>query len=400
MNTSSPKWLSPEWMYLQFETFRQRKLKERREEKLRQKSFTQLNKKEQCCICLSTCCAAVVCVLLLSGLFLYVTWLYPPCPYTLGRQCNGHGACVNGVCFCDPLFSGAGCTDNQIPFYDINSDTVCSGHGVTNFPNITVECLQIMVGFERVGEGWSSVQCNAYVKQIREQLQLNGNRADLVPLSYTIPLCGCLAGYSGYGCEQSPCPLDENGAICGGHGNTTVGLVSNYTSAGFGCQCQSLFVWDMSIFDQTQLEIIDKYYYAEFRTKLYCGHVEQMAEGAYVVYTLPSDYKCYCVDDWTGTACTEGKCPIFQGKVCSGHGHPSYGQGLISNVSQQYIPQERRKDCQIMCADEETPCGKNKCAPVSALVNRGNYCNNGPPLSEHLPVRHPSPMSFRELCRH
>lgn len=357
--------------------------------------------------------------LLLSGFKILV----PGCPSVNGRVCNEQGTCVNGRCDCNSLFSGSDCAANQVPGYDIANNRFCNGNGFVlayNESYVPVECREVINGGARQG-GWMTETCANYVDSIRSKiLQVNGD-VSLVPLGYTIPSCTCIPGVGGWECNlRNVCPRDENLRVCGGHGNTSVGLIANYTNAGEGCQCDSLVafyeerfasMWTPEFYDYLN----NRYNYD--MNRLYCGIVKQVVnvttgepiQNYVIAYTIPSNYFCACDDDWRGSVCTEGKCPVSlqTGKTCSGNGHPLYGQGYKVGAPVKQIKGIR---CTIECMLDHEACG-DKCFPknntidgISPFIYNAGFCNNPTTCPRSAPIRCADgscasiPLSFSKNC--
>ena len=295
---------------------------------------------------------------------LFFVWFtrafFPPCPHSTweNRECNNRGECLpTGLCSCDALYSGRACEDTLVPGYDIKSNTECNGNG-GGYPFIDIPAV--------CAESWVAVECIEYVEEVRAIIEANGPEAAGYR-AFTIPSCLCRIGTAGRECYETPCPRDENFQVCGMHGNTSVGLVTNGTAGtGNGCQCgplTNLFTPPLSMrFTQAQLfEIVDRYY-VEFNM-LYCGTFLE-AEGldgadpdnpvlpSYLyLLQLPEDYMCFCEDDWAGVACTEGKCPMNPATeaICYNQGHPALGLGYEPNST--FSVKYDGTPCPPACAD-------------------------------------------------
>ena len=315
--------------------------------------------------------------------------MQPRCPYIHGRQCNGRGECIEGLCVCETLFSGEVCTDNQILDYDLLTNTECNNKGFA-FPFIQTP--------PQCENNWNNSECNAYVTSIRAQIKAKGGNASLVPLATTIPNCICQGGWLGEKCEIAACPRSADGYVCGSNGNRSIGLFYNYTSEeSLGCQCLNPFLLtsdsNLVYFNTTGLFDIQDFYYTEFN-QLYCGHIANISgvSNVLTVYTLPTDYKCFCNDDWTGTTCDEGICPFnrITKEICYGQGHPLKGQGYLANTT---LSTHRGKTCQLHCTDGFETCGKdtNKCVYTQDRENplfvRSQYCANPISCPAITPVR-------------
>lgn len=347
---------------------------------------------------------AIVSVSLLFYFLFAVQKLFvPPCPSSYGRVCNGRGDCVRGICICESLFSGTSCTENQIPGYDIQTNEECSGAGFVS-PYFLVPPV--------CNSSWASPSCTQYVSDVRSLIaQADGNPA-LVPLASTIPLCLCLIGHGEYDCSGTPCPIDENGFVCSGHGNTSVSLATNGSSDGNGCQCSSLFTFynpsNTPYFTEEQILYLEQHYYLLYNS-LYCGHIAQVINettggpipGVVLLYSVKgTDYKCYCSLVWKGVICNEGQCPLggVDGQqICSHKGNRAYGQGLEMNST--YKIGANGLKCTINCVSSTTylPCntgtsplttnnGNEGCYSVNDLYG-SEFCLSKPRCSSSKPIR-------------
>lgn len=354
---------------------------------------------------IATFLAIVTASLLFYFIFAVQKLFVPPCPSSYGRVCNGRGDCIRGVCVCDILFSGTGCTENQIPGYDIETNEECSGKGfVSPFFLIPPIC----------NSSWASPACTQYVSDIRTLISQNEGNPSFVPLASTIPLCLCLVGNGGYDCSGTPCPIDENGLICSGHGNSSVSLTTNGTSDGNGCQCTSLFTFyspsNTPYFTEDQISYLEQHYYLLYNS-LYCGHIAQVINsttglaipGIVILYSTQNvDYKCYCSLIWKGEICNDGQCPLggVDGQqICSHKGNKGYGQGLELNST--YKIGANGLKCTINCISSTTylPCntgtnpltnnnnnGNEGCYSINDLYG-SNFCLSKPRCSVEKPIR-------------
>lgn len=344
---------------------------------------------------------AILIAILIFNTSMYIVFvqqriMVPGCQYQNGRLCNDQGTCIAGICVCNDLFSGPSCSENQIEGYNINSNSVCNNHGfVLPFLNKTVACQQ----------GWATPACSTFVKQTRTLV--NAALGDLlqVPDSWGIPNCLCYAGYGGADCAGSRCPLDENGYICGNHGNTSVGLLYNGTNAGRGCQCEApLLLYEHSdLFTPSQLNIVSRAPYSSQYLAPYCGNIYYLEEANQLLaFSVVDNYKCYCQQDWQGPACTQGKCPINAqtNAICNGHGHPTLGLGRVVNYTK---PTYQDRQCTLKCAsDDFVPCPPQGTGAEQAFPPRcrfdtplpyfkqGTFCDNPQVCAKKTPVRCPT----------
>lgn len=325
-------------------------------------------------------CLGIIAAIMLSGvtlvfLFAYMAILTPGCPSTLNRECNGQGVCVNGKCECNVLFSGKGCTDTQILGYDIVDNTQCFKRGFV-LPTIVVadECKEYYDEDGVLRGGWLSPTCVNFITKARSAIVAAGNDMRKVPQAINVPSCSCKPGdngITGTECNIEACPLDEDGTVCGGNGNTSVGIFSNYTDAGNGCQCSSLIGFYeekyRSYFSNATYNYLLQNYYTQF-TSLYCGLIVPIRDPVtnepipdqVLAFTPTDTYKCYCDYDMTGPVCTDGKCPISKQTrtICSGNGHPLYGYGYSEDTSVRSV---RGVPCSLKCIEGYAPCGPDMC---------------------------------------
>jgi len=345
------------------------------------------------------CVSLVLAFFVAFGLFYVATRiLIPPCPaYERSGTCNGHGSCNQGLCECDIAFSGKACTDTMIPGYDLVTDSSCNGQGFV-FPYFLPAAI--------CANNWANPDCVQYVNDIWTLIANAGGDASQVPYSITIPLCTCYGSYAiSYGpssCTATFCPADENAAICSNNGNTSVGLIANYTNAGNGCQCINLFSFYEypGLFDQnTTIEFMTNYNIAY--NQVFCGKIYQVfneTNGTYIpnvvlAYDLPSDFECFCAQGWEGPICGQGQCPMVNQVVCSGHGSQIYGQGIAANVS--YDTSSNGLRCNLVCDPGYLSCGgsggSEKCYSSTSSeldqVDQSQFCASKLRCPKTRPIR-------------
>lgn len=341
------------------------------------------------CVCIVACIATLLGIVLFTGvsvlLFYSQKLLVVQCPSRYDRTCNDHGTCVNGVCVCDALFSGQACTDTQIPGYDLKTDSMCNRNGfVVPFIDVPSVC-----------EGnWAGVECAQFVKGVQTDFTSNGFDARRTRFIQNIPICTCNIGFGGLLCNRAQCPVDENGYICAGNGNTTVGLLRNATATGNGCQCANVFTFyqnaTASLFTPAQLVEFITEYNEQYNTQ-YCGEVFNPVPGVVVAYSTEANYRCYCQEDWYGYACTEGKCPqnTASKEICYGNGSPYLGLGILTNTT---LSARGSQKCTLNCADGYTSCQAHRCmkdigTSEYPLFKRGQYCNSPQVCPSERPLR-------------
>lgn len=346
---------------------------------------------------------AMICALVVSygtyNSIVYIAKLYSvQCPYTNGRLCNGRGECIQGICHCQPAFSGISCTETQVPGYNLVDNTECNkrGYVIQEFIDTPFVCEEIIVRGVRVGLGWGSSNCSFYVQAVQRAVNLLDDPR-VIAEYFTIPVCNCLPKYGGVDCSEIFCPTDAFGNICGAsvnpntgqkelHGNTSVGLLYNFTNEGVGCQCNSPVTLNdpyyISLIGQERyLEILDLN--QEAFTEIYCGTVIMYnttnstggREYSFLVLTTEDDYTCYCTDDWAGRTCTEGKCP-GENLPCSGHGAKTKGLGYIANTT---LSTNRGMPCSVICTTGKEKCALERCVTTQArgleLFTESPYCD-------------------------
>lgn len=321
--------------------------------------------------CILITLAVVLGIVLFAAVTVFLLYaqklLVVQCPSIYGRTCNDRGTCYNGVCVCDPLFSGGLCTETQIPGYDLSQNTECNGNGfVLPFIDYPEVCLS----------SWTAQACVDYVQGIQSLLYPSGPVANplSVPGSNTIPICTCFVGYGAKDCSGTTCPIDENGYICSLHGNTSVSLLINATNTGNGCQCNSVYTFYQqnvaNMFTPEQMnELIMHYNY--FYNMRYCGRVYLASlTNATIAWGARSDYMCHCADDYMGPTCGEGKCPQNEDNdaICYGNGHPLYGYGRVTNYTSAT---KGGKDCALQCEEDGFElCSLNKCTKSIEATNK------------------------------
>jgi len=350
-------------------------------------------------------CTCKVLTTFLACLFFYLIYyilvvlnkgLEPVCEKVYDRTCNDQGVCNKGICYCYTPYSGSACSDTLGPGYDIVSNTECNGNGQINpFFTPSDECFQGVVDGIRVGTGWTGTTCREYVKGVQTLLQQRNYDSTGVPGAFRIPVCKCDTPWGGTACNVKQPLTDENGLICSGHGNTSVGFFGNYTNDGVGAQCLlPLALYDARVtvlFNQDQMDLIYSTYY-NFFTQLSCGVLQNatIAGVTYIYIWQPGgfSYGCYCTGNWKGPICNENKCPAnTQTKaICNGQGDPYSGQGR--NVNSTKAVKNDGTPCDLNCSPGYSLCG-NRCAYVQEvpLFDEGTYCNNLQEATAEQPIR-------------
>jgi hypothetical protein len=255
------------------------------------------------------------------------------CMDVYGRICNDQGECRNGICYCNPFYSGEACENTGIMGYIAATGQVCNGNGFAIYNGLTPsECNETTPSrfTSRIG-GWNVQRCKNRLRESRKriyQLEIAENDDAL-----SLPMCLCFPGFGGPGCAES-CPRGLNDEICSGNGNKTVDRMRNGT-LGDGCQCTSILPIAQALpflnRDQKQ-QIAENLPYFE---RGLCASMQEAImpkTGRKVNVILPATsenaYKCYCDERHFGDVCEFGVCPqTEEGVFCSGNGHKSFGFG-------------------------------------------------------------------------
>ncbi|UJR35679.1 hypothetical protein I4U23_028429 [Adineta vaga] len=166
------------------------------------------------------------------------------------NNCNNHGICQQGICICQPSYTGTDCSIAQCT-------DLCSGHGVVEH------------GQCRCQEGWHGSECQLMLNQC--EIANCNNRGTCIAGK-----CVCQNGYQGNFCEQISC----TNVNCSNHGICIEGK----------CRCFHGYTNDdCSLVIQTQCD------------NQCSGH------GQYVDYPKSM---CICDENWTGDNCSQPKCNI------------------------------------------------------------------------------------------
>ena len=203
-------------------------------------------------------------------------WIGPncstPCPVSSGLVCGGHGACSHnasrGVCLCTPGHAGPSCAlpCPQGP----GGAPACSGHGA---------CALRTDGTAACGcaARWAGAACET-----------------------------CLEGWTGRDCDV-PCPLDEAGFACSGHG----------TCLGDGlCLCRGGYCGqNCSVAPAVcdSLACDPGFYGAGCALLCLCSSHGTCLNGPF------GSGACVCSEGWVGSTCAT-PCEGHALPVCGGHG--------------------------------------------------------------------------------
>jgi hypothetical protein len=292
------------------------------------------------------------------SLFVIYTDLFSlKCPKVNGRTCNNRGTCTDsGTCKCDIQFSGNACEQTACGGYNENSGMVCFGRGLCS-PFMSASPKECLTN-KKIN--WGSEPC---LKKVREsQLHIQNNQYLVNELSET-PVCLCHPPYGGINCEFNLCPQTSDLKVCGDNGNKSVGLVSNNTRIGDGCQCQNFMslLDAIEILPSSALFIIQTSYLHEFKLG-FCG-TPKVFDGALILTQSSEDVKCYCDEQHYGAACEFGVCP-GETEHCSGHGNPDFGFGV-----------EIGEKCSPICSGLH--CGPPRCPLNMPYKCEGGECVSG-----------------------
>ncbi len=352
--------------------------------------------------CLYNCAACIAVLfgilLALAVITLTLPLLIPACETFNGRVCNERGQCVKGVCECNMFYSGKACTESQVPGYVLDSNTECSNQGFAIPYRFVPDVCNQTIQNGNLVNGWGSQACFDYVTKVWSLIEAANGDVSKVPQSATIPTCFCYGGFGGKFCTAAPGKVDENGEVCGGHGDTSVGFYENNTDSGVGLRCERIFAFydpeNADLFTPEALDNLLYNYYTQYH-KTYCGNIYRiLINGQYVPnvvvgYTPEDSLKCFCADDWKGDICTEGKCPMNdQEMICSGNGHPLKGQNYLPVTTASTL---NGIDCEILCANNYKRCG-TKCyydGPQYgyAVMNQASYCSAQIRCPDDEPIR-------------
>ena len=331
---------------------------------------------------------------------LYIAgYLQMPCPMApSGEECNApYGRCTKqGVCECrNPLFSGDACEETLCP-YSASRHEFCGGRGMCN-PLLTVppECKQENPseanGYHRdKSVGWGTDACKDVVERLKaeekiwtaQQIEKRGeaatSRYEAYPSGDKIPRCFCRIPYKGEECQWYGCPTDISNTICSGNGNASVAWLTNQTTTGDGCQCQTQGLLPWLKYSPAVLDKISNEYFSFFNQP-YCGDVVSTSNPDYHwINTQWYDYKCYCDEDHYSKPepplnpgiCWYGKCPEVEGQVCGGHGHKGLGLGYARETQST----DSKYKCRPNCVDgySECPTGwkGTSCRPTDAVRSK------------------------------
>lgn len=356
------------------------------------------------------CCNFIPIVLGITLFFSVLYLLYlagifkTTCPKFQGRECNNKGRCTFGICDCanvSLLYTGEACSDNLIAGYNPVTNTECSGNGI-GFPFISPPdfCRQdIDSGGNLVGPGWSGSECKEFVNNVRTQLQFKNNDPFQVFPSQIgkIPLCLCRPPWGGFDCSTKVLPTDEGGIVCGGHGNTSVGVLVNSTNPNNqGAQCTTIVNFDTTpianYLTSQDLLSIQQNFYISLGLTVYCSQPQILINDTFFInigseippystyQVIPNTglYQCYCTDSYQGTVCTEGRCPRNSaGDICNGNGSPFFGLGRLTNTTASH---SRGKACTVHCLSGYENCNNQQCVevqdPATPLFTESLICSS------------------------
>ena len=303
---------------------------------------------------------------------LYTNFFTTTCGTVNGRVCNNRGTCgEGGFCICDPIFNGLTCEDTRAPAYDSSTGTVCNGNGMASplllknqIPSVCFQNTPTAAnGFDMSGPGWGDQGCINYVQTAMDRYAIGD-----YSLMEGVPTCACFPGFGGLDCGLNYCPQDSNFDVCSGNGNTSVGIVRNDTTTGNGCQCDNyLSLYNLvSLLTTPELAIVTGKYLDDFRQG-FCG-TPIRAGSSLIIKSQQPDYVCYCQALYTGEACEYGVCPENQGIICSGHGNPDLGFGLLRGVTSNELIGVNPADCTVVCTPPAIYCNGRCTSPFECNV--------------------------------
>ena len=293
------------------------------------------------------------------------------CPSFNGRLCNDRGKCSRDQCECDPMFSGADCSQTSVPGYQYVSNLECNGRGkVLPFikrPNIPTQCFQeqpsVENGYYRNGPGYDPTNFACFDVLRTNRKAIYDGTATLAQVLGT-PICICDAPWIGELCEYNGCPTQiATNLPCSGNGNVSVNYMNNFTD-GVGCQCteklslRSLLTLPLAE-EARQALTVD---FVQMLQTGVCARVVAMVNGYPII--VPSEkYQCFCDKRHYGVICNFGVCPEDPlGNTCSNFGHPGFGFGAEKNTTRAVS--EFNKPCEPVCAAGTTYC-RGVCVPGS-----------------------------------
>ena len=288
------------------------------------------------------------------------------------RVCNGHGACIEGVCVCEPFFSGEACGTTQLAGYIQTTGMVC-GNGKPN-PNANISTIIPSCNPSK-GGSWSSSTC---VSEIAPAISAFYNHEATAAQIRTIPICLCRPGWTGADCSDPACPESDLGYICDNHGNHSVGLINNNTNLGNGCQCNNpsnLLPYYRTLTPDFIMGIMDDF---TFYLNGFCGELYRAPDDPSAMLVIQGSYSCHCEDPYYGEVCAYGACPTVAGDVC-GQGNKDFGFNFYAN---------RSTNCTVgghaLCAP-----GLTKCPNDERCVGDMNLCNYQSQCPSYKPYRCP-----------
>ena len=293
-----------------------------------------------------------------------------------GVECNGApNACVDGECMCGrPQWSGTACTENACAVlggFDPATNTPCFGFGLCSplmqWYDVPKPCAQ---------GGWYSTACVAYTRQWSATWAAARNNATLLqqyPQLAGVPMCLCTVGTrDGPACELEGCPTGDNGEVCSGFGNTTVGTFRNGTRNGNGCQAQYVFnlldpVQQVNLSTDALITIQTDYlqnFSRPIAGELLSWNTSAIINKGAIVDGFTTSFKCYCDETKRfGVVCNQGVCPDDEnGLACSGNGLVTKGAGYLPLTTN---PPLGAVGCTPICVPGASQCLNNatQCGP-------------------------------------
>lgn len=169
------------------------------------------------------------------------------------NACNGHGECTAyDMCICNRNWQGSDCSERICPFGLAIISTPLGDLDSSNSYGTPDEGVSI-VNSAQYAYGVSEL----YPKMVDSSNNILVNTAhDYVECSNTgicdrnTGICDCFDGFAGAGCQYFECPMNDEGAVCSGHGGcyNLETIASKYNndavyrlwdkSASHGCICE------------------------------------------------------------------------------------------------------------------------------------------------------------------
>ena len=276
---------------------------------------------------------------------------------TCPKGCSHHGACLNGTCKCDAMFTGNGCHVHQCPGWTESTPSdECDGNGVCDHQSGICDCSTGWVGVgctvrscpnECLGHGtcggdgvcschtgWTGSDCSSRVV-VHGVLSDDGEgvvecfpgwggsdcNTRTCPKNCTrngvcvAGQCACFPGWSGRLCQHPACENE-----CYYHGECKSGVCD--CDVGYhGRSCSQRHVENGLCNLKTgvcRCDVVAKDkagYVGQMWTGDDCGS-RTCLNGCSGHGTCAKDGQCRCEQSWMGDSCETSACPY----ACHGHG--------------------------------------------------------------------------------